>query len=99
MWSLPRSPGAEESGGVGGKNPACPRRTQFLCSILRKGVRKARVLGGGRKQPQGRLAGYIRLVNAQYTSYTGTERTENSAVSVSRGASLHRDQTFCLIPL
>ena len=95
----PQEPRAEESGGVGGKNPVCPRRTQFLCSILRKGVRKAKILGGGRKQPRGRLAGYVCLVNAQYTSYAGTERTENSAVSVSRRASLHTDRTFCLIPL
>lgn len=44
----------------------------------------------------GRLAGYIHLLNAQYTSYTRMERIESSVVSVSME---HTNKTICLIYL
>lgn len=81
---------------MGGKTLLGPRRTQFLCRILCGRVRKARTLGRGRNLTWERLAGYIHLVNAQYTSYIRMERIESSAVSVSME---HTGTTFWLIYL
>lgn len=76
--NLLRSPAQEGAVGWVRRPPWIPGG-HFLCSILCR--RKARVLRRGRNWPWGQLAGYMHLVNAQYTSYTRMERIESSAVS------------------
>lgn len=87
-----QEPNAEGSSGMDEK------RTQFLCGILCRGVRKTRILGGRGEVATGKACRlHPSSQNAQYTSYSGMERTESSAVSVSHGTSLCTDKTFCLI--